>query len=388
VTLGEQYLELVLRLAKIAEPGVVDSYSGPRELEERVEAEEALTPAELLDETRRLARLVDAEPDPTRRRWPAAQLSGIEAACLWLGGEPLSFPELVRRCYGIEPQVVADEVFAEAHARLESALPGNGDVRERAQRWLATQIVPPELVGPGLEVAVAHLREWTRANVGLPDGENVELSTTSGERWLGFAEYEGELRTQVTLNTDVPMWSYRLAEFVTHEIYPGHHTENVWKEAELITGRGYVEAAIFAAPAQKALLTEGMADVGFELAFGADADEAVAELFRPLGIPYDAETAAAIRSARLALGPLGTNIRILLDEQRISWDDAAVYLRRWWFEPDAYIDRIMRNVADYPWQPYAVSNALAHPLCRRWVDGDPARLKRLLAEQLTTEDLL
>jgi hypothetical protein len=48
----------------------------------------------------------------------------------------------------------------------------------------------------------------------------------------------------------------------------------------------------------------------------------------------------------------------------------------------------MRNIEDYPWQPYAVSNALAYPLCRRWVAGDRTRLRRLLAEQLTTEDLL
>lgn len=222
----------------------------------------------------------------------------------------------------------------------------------------------------------------------LPEGESVELNTTTGERWFGFAEYEGDLRTRISLNTDVPMWSYRLAEFVTHEIYPGHHTENVWKEAELIGARGYLEAAVFAAPAQKALLTEGMADVGFELAFGPNADEAAAELFRPLGIPYDAGTAAAIRAVKLALAPMGTNIRILLDEERMSWDEARAYLRRWAIESDDYVDRIMRNIEDYPWQPYAVSNALAYPICRRWVAGDPARLKRLLAEQMTTEDLL
>jgi len=294
----------------------------------------------------------------------------------------------VFRCYGIEPELVPEEVFAEAHGSLDTALPGKGDIRERAQRWLAAQIVPAELIGPGLDAAAEHLRAWTVEAVGLPEGESVELRTTTGKHWFGLAEYEGGLRTRITMNTDIPMWSYRLGEFVSHEMYPGHHTENVWKEAELIGGRGYLELAVFTAPAQKALLTEGVADLGFKFGFGQDGDHAAAELFRPLGIPYDAERAAAVRSAKLQLAPLGLNVRILLDEQRISLDDAWAYLRRWAIESDDYVARIMRNIEDYPWQPYTVANALGEPLCRRWVDGDPGKLKRLLAEQLTTDDLL
>jgi hypothetical protein len=389
VTLGEEYLELALRFGKAGDPGVVDSYSGPPELKERVDAEDALSPSELLDETLGLASRVDAEAtDPVRRRWLAAQLSGIEAACRRLAGEEISFRELVFRCYGIEPDLVPEEVFADAHGSLDAALPGNGDVRERAQRWLATQVVPTESIGPGLDAATEHLRTWTTDAVGLPEGESVELRTTTGERWFGLAEYEGGLRTRITMNTDIPIWSYRLGEFVSHEIYPGHHTENVWKQAELISGRGYLELAVFAAPAQKALLTEGMADLGFAFGFGEDGDQVAAELFRPLGIPYDPERAAAVRRAKLQLAPLGLNLRILLDERQISLDGAWRYLRRWSLESDDYVARIMRNIEEQPWQPYTVANALGQPLCRRWVGGDPGKLKRLLAEQLTTEDLL
>jgi hypothetical protein len=387
VTLGESYLELVLRLAKIAPEGVVDSYSGPPEFQERIEAEEECSPTELAEEARALALRAADDPDPARARWVAAQLVGIEASCLVLAGERIPFRELVRRCYDVRPEVVPDEVFAEAHARLDEALEGTGDVRERAQRWLASQVVPPQLVGPGLEVLAEHLREWTRASVGLPDGERVDLGTTTGERWFGFADYEGALTTRVTLNTDIPMWSYRLPEFVTHEIYPGHHTENVLKEVELIEGRGHLELAVFAASAQKALLTEGMADTGFEIAFGTDADVAAAKPLRPLGIPYDAQTAAAFRWAKQELATVGLNIRILLDEGKFSWDDARAYLRRWMLESDDYVERIMQNVEYYPWPPSTVTNALGYPLCRRWVAGDPARLRRLLAEQLTTADL-
>jgi hypothetical protein len=387
MTLGERYLELVLRYAKVAPEDDVDSYTGPPDLQERVEKEDVPTPTEVAEEARSLAGRVVDDPDDARRRWLAAQLAGIEAACRKLAGESIPFPELVRRCYDVEPQLVPDEVFAEAHAELDRALEGSGDIRARALAWLDTQVVPPDRVAAALEELTGHLHDWARDAIGLPDDERVSLSTTSGERWLGFAEYEGDLRTRIVLNTDIPMWSYRLAEFVTHEIYPGHHTENVVKEVELIR-RGYLELAVFAAPAQKAFLTEGIADAGFEAAFGAEPDTAAAELVRPLGIPYDAETATVIRRAKHTLEHLGVNARILLDEGRMAIDDVRPYLRRWMLESDDYVDRLARNVEDFPWHPYTVSNTLARPICGRWVDRDPARLRRLLAEQLTTADLV
>jgi len=388
MTVGERYLELVLRYAKVAPEGDVDSYTGPLELRERVEGEEPPTPAELADEARLLAAELTAERDATRVFWLAAQLAGIEAACRKLAGERIPFVELVQRCYDVEPRLVPDDVFAEAHAKLARALPGRGDVRQRARAWLETQVVAPDRLGPALEELAGHLRDWTREAIGLPDGERIDFSTTSGERWFGFADYEGELRTRIVLNTDIPMWSYRLAEFVTHEIYPGHHTENVLKEVELIRRRGYLELAVFAAPAQKAFLTEGMADAGFAAAFGPTADNAVAEVVRPLGIPYDPEVASALRRTKHTLEHLSVNARILLDEDRMTPDDVRPYLRRWHLESDDYVDRLARNIKDFPWHPYTVSNALARPLCTRWVGRDPGRLRRLLTEQVRTADLL
>lgn len=377
----------MLRYAKVAPDGDVDSYTGPPDLKERVDAEEALTPSEVADEAGSLAGEVRAQADATRVRWLRAQISGIETASRKIAGESIPFADLVERCYGVRPQLVPDDVLAETHAKLERALGGKGDIRDRAAAWLATQVVPPNRVAPALEDLAGHLREWTSRELGLPEGEEVSLSTTSGVAWMGFAEYEGMLKTRVVVNTDIPMWSFRLAEFVTHEIYPGHHTENILKEVELIGGRGYVELAVFAAPAQKAFLTEGVADAGFDTAFAPDPDAAAAELVRPLGVPYDTEVAAAFRQAKRMLENLAVNARILLDEGRVSLGELRPYLRRWMLEDDDYVERMAKNVESFPWHPYPVSNALARPICSGWVGRDRGRLRRLLAEPLTSADL-
>jgi hypothetical protein len=148
MTIGERYLELVLRYARVAPEGEVDSYTGPPELRQRVESEDPPTPAELADEARSLAGAVAAAPDATRVWWLAAQLPGIEAACRELAGERIPFVELVERCYGVAPRPVPDDALAEAHAKLDRVLEGRGDVRPRAERWLETQVVPPDRLAP------------------------------------------------------------------------------------------------------------------------------------------------------------------------------------------------------------------------------------------------
>jgi hypothetical protein len=40
------------------------------------------------------------------------------------------------------------------------------------------------------------------------------------------------------------------------------------------------------------------------------------------------------------------------------------------------------------WGSYVTTYADGHRVCADWVDGDPARFKRLLTEQLSPADLL
>jgi hypothetical protein len=39
-------------------------------------------------------------------------------------------------------------------------------------------------------------RDRTRALVGLPDGEGFEVRVVANERWRGFSEYLGNLRSR------------------------------------------------------------------------------------------------------------------------------------------------------------------------------------------------
>ncbi len=95
--LGSRYLLLALRLRRL-EPGLVESYTGPAELAERVEREPAPSANELDAEVTELRRLVEVgERDPDRRAWLDGQLAGISTALARLSGARLGYRELFAR---------------------------------------------------------------------------------------------------------------------------------------------------------------------------------------------------------------------------------------------------------------------------------------------------
>ena len=53
----------------------------------------------------------------------------------------------------------------------------------------------------------------------------------------GVMRIDGELRSRVSYNADLPASAVDIAHLVAHEAYPGHHTEDAWKDVELVQGR-------------------------------------------------------------------------------------------------------------------------------------------------------
>ena len=362
--IGEPYLEVVLRLAKLA-PELVDCWCGPPEIATRVGAEPPPTPATLRAQIREL---LDLEVD----RWVRAQLEALDVAAQWLDGRHFEYVELVERCHDVRPELTPDDVFAAAHRRLDEALAGSGSLAERYRTWLETQIVSVETLPAALDALVRELRERTRRKFGLPEGESADVELVSGERWAGFTRYLGGGRSRILINTDLPIPSFRLLEIVAHEIYPGHHADAAWKDNPVMVY-----------PTAQPLVSEGTAMVALEALLGDDAEEVAAACLRPLGIPYDVETAAVVRSAKEALVPLQQNIELL----GLSPEEARPYARRWLLEPDELVDKSIESLFGQPWRPYTSCYPEGLRLCRNFVGGDRERFGRLLRERLTPAEL-
>jgi hypothetical protein len=386
--LVERYLLLGLRLGRHID-GFVDAYYGPPELSSQVEAEGEPDPAALAEEAAALGReLAGADGfEDQRRHWLLGQIRGCETVARRLAGEQLSWAEEVERCYGVRPEVTPDDRFAEAQEELERALPGEGDLGERYRAWLETQVVPRERILPAVERLAGELQARTERLFGLPDGEHVELDVVENEPWGAFNYYLGDLRSRVVINTDLPVYSMRLALLVAHEIYPGHHTEHAWKEQLLVRDRGTVEESIFLTGTPQAVVSEGIAMLAPEIALAGEEDDVVEPALSELGIPYDAPTARAARDFAEALEGLGVNLAYQLHEEGRARDDVIAYGVRWSLRTPEHVAKVLEFVTHPTWRAYASCYTSGLELCRRFTEGDPLRFRQLLTEQLTPADL-
>ena len=387
----EDYILLGLRLGRHID-GMVDAYYGPPELEQRVNGEAVRDPDSLREDARRLladlaSGAADGELDAGRRHWLAAQVEGLHTVARKLAGQDIAYSDEVEACYGIRPRRQPEDVYAEAHKKLDAVLPGTGPLTERYNQWREGQAVPVHKLNPALHSLADDLRERTTALFGFPDGDRIDFELVTNQPWSGFNYYLGGLRSRVAINTDLPVLSTSLAHLVAHEAYPGHHTEHCHKEAGLVRRRRQEEETIFLVGTPQCLLAEGLADLGLEVVMGTDPEPLVAEHMRPLAIRYDAEVAASVRVAGESLGAVRGNVALLLHEDGADADEAIAYAERWALMSRPRAAKLVEFLTDPTWRAYMTCYVEGQPLCRRFVGGDPARFRRLLTEQLIPSDL-
>jgi hypothetical protein len=383
--------------------GLVDAYYGPPGLAERAGAMSPVPPDELVARARRL--LVDLDGgvplDDTpgsdgpvagddsgrRRRWMGAQVNGLLTTARKLAGEPIGYAEEVEACYGVRPRVAPDDELAEAHRRLDRAVPGSGPLAERLIAWREEHAVPPDRLMAAIDSLADDLRERTGRMFGLPEGEHVEFELVTDKPWSGFNTYLGDLNSRVDINTDLPVLSTSLAHLVAHEAYPGHHTEHSRKETGLVRRRRWLEETIFLVGTPQCLMAEGLADLGLEIVVGRRPEPMVAGHLRPLGIRYDAEVIAAVAEAGETLGAVRGNAAWRLHAEGADPDVVVDEMARWALLPRARAAKAVEFLMHPTWRAYITCYVEGLPLCRRFCDGDPARFTRLLTEQLVPDDL-
>jgi hypothetical protein len=375
----ERYLELCLRLGRHVD-GLVDAYYGPAEIKERVDAEELRDPAALVKDA---ASLLEEADDG----WLRAQLVGLETVARKLAGEEIPYEDEVERCYGVRPEWVPEESFEAAHRELDQALPGNGSLSERYQAWREEDGLQGDALATVFDELAEDFRSRTKDLFELPEGESVEVDYVSDEPWTAFNYYQGDLRSRIAVNTDVPMTPDILANLVAHEAYPGHHTEHAWKE-QFHVREGRLEESALMVGTPMSLISEGIAELASEIMLGEEEEQVIAAHVEGTGVSYDPELSRTVKEARRPIAYVPGNVALLIHTRGASEQEAVEYSMRWGLTTRRRAEQMVRFVTDPVWRSYISTYTAGEDLCREWVAGDPARFKRLLTEQLTPADLV
>ena len=265
--MARDYVKLVLALGE-HEPAYVDAYYGPPEWRAEVQAQKPALP-EIRARALALAAEIRALPgtDPRRTRFLASQLDALAARAEMVEGKKLGFDQESRALYDAVAPPVPDERLRAAVRKVDTALGGEGPLTQRLEAFNKSFTVPRDRLDKVVQAAIAECRARTLQYVKLPAEESFRIEYVKDKPWGGYNWYQGGYRSLIQINTDLPFTIDRALDVACHEGYPGHHVANVLFEQHGVKERGWVELTVAPLFSPLALMMEGTANYGVDLAF-------------------------------------------------------------------------------------------------------------------------
>lgn len=267
------YVHLVLALGE-HDADYVDAYYGPPEWRE--EARRAAVSLEQIRSGESELRMqLDATNPPdemqrARRHYLQKQLQAMDARIEMLQGHPLPFDVESQRTFdAVAPQHDA-AYFDALLQQLDALLPGTGATSARYTAYRRKFIISPDRLDRVFQQAVMGCRSRTLQRIALPEDEHFKIEYVKNKPWSGYNWYQGNDRSLIQVNTDLPIYIDRAVDLACHEGYPGHHVYNVLLENNLVRERRWIEFTVYPLFSPQSLIAEGSANYGIELAFPGD----------------------------------------------------------------------------------------------------------------------
>ena len=273
-----RYVKLVLATGQ-HDADFVDAYYGAEDLRREAEAAKAplvplATEAAALEKDIGKAALpvgkADAELWQLRKQYLQRQTAAVGARIAMLQGRKLSFDEDSRALYDAVAPTHTDAEFATILEKLDARLPGTGPVVARYDAFKTDFVIPKDRVDTVFQAAIRACRDRTRQYLELPATESFTVEYVTGKSWSGYNWYQGNFRSLIQVNTDLPIYIDRAIDLACHEGYPGHHVYNVLLEKHLVRDRGWPEFTVYALFSPQSLIAEGTANYGIDVAFTRD----------------------------------------------------------------------------------------------------------------------
>jgi hypothetical protein len=278
--IAERYVKLVLAMGQ-HDADYVDAYYGPPEWKTQAAGEQkpldaiATEAVQLREDLGKIPASpppkdgggADEELNRLRREYMAKQLSALGARVRIVKGERMTFDQESRAVYDAVAPTLPESHFQEILAKLEAKIPGEGSLSERYDTWRKAFVIPNEKLDAVFQLAIKACRERTLAHIQLPPNESFTVEYVTAKPWGGYNWYQGNYRSIIQVNTELPNYIDRAIDLAAHEGYPGHHVYNSLLEKNLVRDRGWVEFVVYPLYSPQSLIAEGTANFGREVVF-------------------------------------------------------------------------------------------------------------------------
>ena len=217
--LAERYVKLVLAVG-VHDPDYVDAYYGPPQWREAAGAARRSV-AELEADAAALAARVAAEPRAAgadelmqlRQQYLQRQIESLRSRLAMLRGERFTFNMASQLLYDSVAPTHTEQEFASALDELAQRLPGDGTLLERYQAFRNRFEIPQSRLSAVFDAAIDACRARTLEHVDLPQSESFMLEYVTGKSWSGYNWYQGNYRSLIQINTDLPIFIDRAIVF-------------------------------------------------------------------------------------------------------------------------------------------------------------------------------
>ncbi len=277
---AETYVRLVLALGQ-HDANFVDAYYGPPGWRAEVAAAkwdlDAINKraAVLEVDLRRLPPVESATPDAEmvqlRRAYLARQLGALRARVAMLQGRRFSFDEESRELYDAVAPRNSESSFQSVVDAIGVAVGvttgGQADLASRYAAFKQAFVIPPEKLNAVFTAAIAECRRRTLVHIALPPEETFTVAYVKDKPWSAYNWYQGNYKSLIEVNTDLPVFVDRAIDLACHEGYPGHHVYNALLEKHLVRDRGWQEFSVYPLFSPQSLIAEGTANYGIQVAF-------------------------------------------------------------------------------------------------------------------------
>jgi hypothetical protein len=371
--IAERYVKLVLAVGQ-HDGDYVDAYYGPPQWKQEAGSTKAPLD-ELAARTHALLQAVgkasipSAELERLRHHYLERQLRAVNARIRMLKGERLTFDEESKALYDAVAPTLPESHFQKILDQLEKTFPGTGPLVSRYEAFRHEFAIPRDKVDAVFRAAIQSCRERTLAHVRLPESEQFSIEYVTNKSWSGYNWYQGDFRSLIQVNTDLPIYIDRAVDLACHEGYPGHHVYNALLEQHLVRDRGWIEFSVYPLFSPQSLIAEGTANYGIEVAFpGPQRIEFERSVLFPAAGLDPAKAAEYYRVQGLVdqLSYAGNEAARRYLNGQIDRDAAAAWLERYALMAN---DRAAQRVRFFDqYRSYVINYNLGKDLVRRFVE--------------------
>jgi len=380
---AERYVRLVLAVGQ-HDADYVDAFYGPDAWKK--EAESARAPLAAIDADAAQAEkdldgitfkpVRDAEMWTLRRQYLARQLASLRSRVAMLQGKKMTFDEESKALYDAVAPVIPESEFQAVTTQLSAKLPGTGSLIERYDAYKQGFVIPKNRLDRVFQEAIRRCRSRMPSAVDLPLSERFTVEYVTGKSWSGYNWYQGNFRSLIQVNTDLPVYIDRAVDLACHEGYPGHHVYNALLEKHLVKDRGWIEYTVYPLFSPQSLIAEGTANYGIEVAFTpADRLRFESEVLFPLAGLDPAKVAEyySVLSLVDRLSYAGNEAARRFIDGKIDRDGAIAWLEKYAMYTKPRAEQRLKFIDQY--RSYVINYNLGKDLVRAYVEKKMGRDK-------------